>query len=615
MLGFTIMDSSTEAALLKLGHVDAAARRARHPRRAGPVLGGDHPLLPDRGARRLPSGQDADRPDPRHAGDGRRVLPADLQPRRAVGRRRLDLHQGRSRSWCSRSSSPAWCWRSYLRVHATRRRTPRSAASAERRSPHEHARRTARPAPARAAERGRGQRRERDPEDREGLGADRALRVRQPARAAQGRRCRPGEHVAREAFVVLYEKAERKTYEAVVSLTDEAVVSFEHIEGVQPPVMAEEFMACEAVVQSRPGVAGGDAPARGRGLLAGDGRPVGRGLHRAGGRSVRAPDRAAADVGALGAGRARLRAADRGPGGRPSTSTRWRSSRSTTTASSPLPPKPGNYDVERMAAPDNVPSFAAPRPDLKPIAITQPEGRQLHGQRATTSTGRSGACASASRRARASSCTSSPTTGGRSSTALRWRRCSSPTATPRPRTASRTSSTRASTASAGWRTRSRSGCDCVGEIFYFDGVVNDQDGEPAMIANAICMHEEDYGIGWKHTDFRTEDVEVRRLRRLVISLDRHRRQLRVRVLLVPLHRRHDRVRGQAHGRDLDRRAGAGRAARARHAGRARACTGRTTSTSSACGWTWPSTATRTPSCRSTPSRCRGARRTRPARRG
>ena len=53
-------------------------------------------------------------------------------------------------------------------------------------------------------------------------------------------------------------------------------------------------------------------------------------------------------------------------------------------------------------------------------------------------------------------------------------------------------------------------------------------------------------------------------------VDRHRRQLRVRVLLVPLHRRHDRVRGQAHGRDLHRRAGAGRAACARHARRARA---------------------------------------------
>ena len=61
------------------------------------------------------------------------------------------------------------------------------------------------------------------------------------------------------------------------------------------------------------------------------------------------------------------------------------------------------------------------------------------------------------------------------------------------------------------------GCDCLGEIRYFDGVVNDQDGEPMVIPNAICMHEEDAGIGWKHTDFRTEDVEVRRLRRLVIS--------------------------------------------------------------------------------------------------
>ena len=37
------------------------------------------------------------------------------------------------------------------------------------------------------------------------------------------------------------------------------------------------------------------------------------------------------------------------------------------------------------------------------------------------------------------------------------------------------------------------GCDCLGEIRYFDGVVNDQDGEPMTIPNAICMHEEDSG--------------------------------------------------------------------------------------------------------------------------
>jgi hypothetical protein len=61
------------------------------------------------------------------------------------------------------------------------------------------------------------------------------------------------------------------------------------------------------------------------------------------------------------------------------------------------------------------------------------------------------------------------------------------------------------------------GCDCLGEIHYFDGVVNNQDGEAVTIPNAVCMHEEDVGVGWKHTDFRTDKVEVRRLRRLVIS--------------------------------------------------------------------------------------------------
>ncbi len=37
------------------------------------------------------------------------------------------------------------------------------------------------------------------------------------------------------------------------------------------------------------------------------------------------------------------------------------------------------------------------------------------------------------------------------------------------------------------------------------------------VPNAVCMHEEDAGIAWKHTDFRTQEVEVRRLRRLVLS--------------------------------------------------------------------------------------------------
>jgi primary-amine oxidase len=62
------------------------------------------------------------------------------------------------------------------------------------------------------------------------------------------------------------------------------------------------------------------------------------------------------------------------------------------------------------------------------------------------------------------------------------------------------------------------GCDCLGEIFYFDGIVNDSLGNAVVIPNAVCMHEEDYGIAWKHTDFRTTEVEVRRSRRLVVSM-------------------------------------------------------------------------------------------------
>ncbi len=61
------------------------------------------------------------------------------------------------------------------------------------------------------------------------------------------------------------------------------------------------------------------------------------------------------------------------------------------------------------------------------------------------------------------------------------------------------------------------GCDCLGAIRYLDAWVNGIDGEPMQIENAICIHEEDTGIAWKHWDFRTDHTEVRRLRRLVIS--------------------------------------------------------------------------------------------------
>src|SRR5438309_11480510 len=44
------------------------------------------------------------------------------------------------------------------------------------------------------------------------------------------------------------------------------------------------------------------------------------------------------------------------------------------------------------------------------------------------------------------------------------------------------------------------GCDCLGAIHYFDVAVADEDGGGRAVPNAICMHEEDYGILWKHVD-------------------------------------------------------------------------------------------------------------------
>ncbi|MDQ6696908.1 MAG: primary-amine oxidase, partial [Actinomycetota bacterium] len=60
-------------------------------------------------------------------------------------------------------------------------------------------------------------------------------------------------------------------------------------------------------------------------------------------------------------------------------------------------------------------------------------------------------------------------------------------------------------------------CDCLGEIHYFDAVSADERGEPTTLANAICLHEEDYGILWKHQDLHGGRTEVRRSRRLVVS--------------------------------------------------------------------------------------------------
>ncbi|TFD73405.1 primary-amine oxidase [Cryobacterium fucosi] len=60
------------------------------------------------------------------------------------------------------------------------------------------------------------------------------------------------------------------------------------------------------------------------------------------------------------------------------------------------------------------------------------------------------------------------------------------------------------------------GCDCLGEVRYLDAVLHNSKGEPYTIPNAVCIHEEDNAVLWKHVDH-DGGAEVRRMRRLVVS--------------------------------------------------------------------------------------------------
>lgn len=61
------------------------------------------------------------------------------------------------------------------------------------------------------------------------------------------------------------------------------------------------------------------------------------------------------------------------------------------------------------------------------------------------------------------------------------------------------------------------GCDCKGSIHYLDAHFPTRAGGVRTIKNAICIHEEDSGILFKHTDFRDDSVIVTRARKLVVQ--------------------------------------------------------------------------------------------------
>jgi primary-amine oxidase len=63
----------------------------------------------------------------------------------------------------------------------------------------------------------------------------------------------------------------------------------------------------------------------------------------------------------------------------------------------------------------------------------------------------------------------------------------------------------------------RLGCDCLGSIHYLSAILSNDHGDPTVVENCVCIHEQDGGIGWKHTNYRTERAVVVRNRELVLQ--------------------------------------------------------------------------------------------------
>ena len=169
---------------------------------------------------------------------------------------------------------------------------------------------------------------------------------------------------------------------------------------------------------------------------------------------------------------------------------------------------------------------------------------------ATTCAGRGGRSGSASTRTRASSCTPSATrtaTGsGRCCTGRRSPRWSCPTATPARCTAGRTRSTPASGASAAWPTRSNSAATAWASSTTSTRCSSTEQGR-ALRGPERGVHPR----GGLRDPLEAPRPARRHRRDAAIAsagrqLHRHRRQLRVRLLLVLLPRRQHPTGGEAH---------------------------------------------------------------------
>ena len=321
---------------------------------------------------------------------------------------------------------------------------------------------------------------------------------------------RPGAAaVPREAFVVLLEPEQHAIYEAVVSLTTGSVSSWRAVPDARGPVTLPEFDECERVTRADPRVRAGLAR---RGITAVEQVQVeawGIGTFTA------AQDAGRRVVWTLLFYRERP---DDNPYAKPihglhaivdldeMTVVRVEDS-----GAVPLPPGSGAYAADRVGP---------LRDDLRPLEIVQPQGPsfdirgwEVRWQRWRLRLGftaREGLVLH--------------TIGYEDQGRVRpviWRASVAelfiPYADPRPFQGWRNAFDIGEYGIGSLANSLELGCDCLGEIRYLDVDLADENGEPYTIRQAICLHEEDSGLLWKHFDATLQTTETRRSRRLVIS--------------------------------------------------------------------------------------------------
>jgi primary-amine oxidase len=335
-----------------------------------------------------------------------------------------------------------------------------------------------------------------------------SVTLREPEKAVV-RGHRLGQSVVREAELIVLDRSLEAAFEGTVSLTEGETTAWRRLEGVQPAILPEEYEDCERLVRDHPEfraalarrgitelelVTVDPVPAATYEAAEGDSRRLCAALAwmRAtpGGNSYGRPIEGIVGLVDLNKGEV-VRIVDNGV--------------------VPLPDEPGEYRASHLGP---------LRADVKPLEIVQPEGssfavegNEVRWQRWSFRVGftaREGLVLhelyydDAGRRRpilyRAS-----------------YSEMAVPYGDPSPNRYLQCPFDIGENLVGTLANSLELGCDCLGTIHYFDAVVADSRGEPVRKRNAICLHEEDYGILWKHWDFRTGDSEVRRSRRLVIS--------------------------------------------------------------------------------------------------